>query len=150
MVLKGVNQSGRLPIGSSTEVNIIRLCRRIWDESQILQSVGFPPDMRDLFIEQGNYNKCSETQCLMHRPVFMCGFNGFAEFLQPKWAALMIAWQQPHYGCFVYATFSNATDPMFWQNRPRFRRSVRHLPNNCSDHMSGLAFATLILFLKNV
>lgn len=85
--------------------------------------------------------------------VFLCGLNGFAEFQQPSWQRHIISWQQPQTGCYEYVTYSNETDPLLWRRgggigAARKRRSVRKLPDNCSDHMSGLAMATLIQFLK--
>lgn len=53
MMLKMTNQTGLLPMHASVETNILSLCRKIRIEATLIAAVGFPEDMRDLFIEQG-------------------------------------------------------------------------------------------------
>lgn len=53
MVLDSTNQTDLLPLDVSVETNILTLCRQIWAETELIRAVGFPMDMRDLVIEQG-------------------------------------------------------------------------------------------------
>lgn len=68
--------------------------------------------------------------------VLLCGFNGYAEFLEEQWIENIVKWQSPRSGCFEYHSES------------REKRSMMILQDNCSDHMTGLAAATISMFVR--
>lgn len=67
--------------------------------------------------------------------VLLCGFNGFAEFLEERWIQNVVKWQSSS-GCYEYHGYY------------RQKRSMVILPDNCSDHMTGLAAATISMFTR--
>lgn len=66
----------------------------------------------------------------------LCGFNGYAEFLDERWIDNIIKWQSPTSGCYEY------------HRDCRQKRSMMILQDNCSDHMTGLAAATITMFTR--
>lgn len=68
--------------------------------------------------------------------VLLCGFNGFAEFLAERWINNILKWQSSTSGCYEY------------HGDNRQKRSMVILQDNCSDHMTGLAAATVSMFTR--
>lgn len=85
---------------------------------------------------------------------FLCAHNGFAEFHSKPLINEILRWQHTYSGCYVFDVYGADTDPLNWkQSTPsvrniRRRRAAVKLRNNCSDHMSGLALATLTQFFN--
>lgn len=76
-----------------------------------------------------------EINNLLRLSVLLCGFNGFAEFLEERWIRNIVKWQSSS-GCYEYHSYN------------RQKRSMVILPDNCSDHMSGLAGAAISMFSR--
>lgn len=86
---------------------------------------------------------------------FLCAHNGFAEFYAKPLINEILSWQKTDISCYAFDVFGPDTDPLNWKQRfetdkknKRNRRSALQLKHNCSDHMSGLALATLTQYLK--
>lgn len=79
---------------------------------------------------------CGLIQDLFAFSVLLCGFNGFAEFLEERWIQNIVKWQNSSSGCYEY------------HSDYRQKRSMLILPDNCSDHMTGLAAATISMFAR--
>lgn len=68
--------------------------------------------------------------------VLLCGFNGYAEFLEERWIDNIIKWQSSASGCYEY------------HSDFRQKRNMVILQDNCSDHMTGLAAAAISMFTR--
>lgn len=75
--------------------------------------------------------------------MFFCGYIGIAEFLEEKYIQNLILWQNKKIGCYNYFSVNNDS-----RDNKRMRRNAIKLPDNCSDHMSGVALATHSLIIK--
>lgn len=76
--------------------------------------------------------------------VLLCGFNGYAEFLEERWIENIIKWQSPTNGCYEYHSECDRNE----SGSSRRRRSMIILQDNCSDHMTGLAAATMGMYTR--
>ncbi|XP_037048772.1 UPF0764 protein C16orf89 homolog [Bradysia coprophila] len=119
-VLSQSNCTSNFEPYSSVRAIITLLCSHIYQESILIYKMEFPSDMNDLLLEQ----------------VLLCGFNGYAEFLEERWIRNIVEWQNSASGCYEY------------HGERRDKRSMVILRDNCSDHMTGLAAAAISMFIR--
>lgn len=78
----------------------------------------------------------------------LCGMSGYAAFIDEDTAKRIVQWQVIESGCFEYFDGSLPNRIYDDSRTKRVQRSAVVLKDNCSDHMTGLAAATLGLFAK--
>lgn len=78
----------------------------------------------------------------------LCGLSGYAAFIDENIAKEIVQWQNINSGCFEYfdGSLSNSNDDS--STKKIVKRFAALLPDNCSDHFTGLAAATFGLFAK--
>lgn len=95
-------------------------CARIFQDLVNLEEWNFPNIGKDLMMEQ----------------ILLCGMEGYYEFLDKNYEALILNW--PHQsGCFNIEGFSE-----------RHKRTSSLTDFGCHNHITGLAAATLSLFIR--
>ncbi|XP_076650006.1 UPF0764 protein C16orf89 homolog [Halictus rubicundus] len=101
-------------------------CSSILQDLTDIEAAGFPYQTPDLMMEQ----------------VLLCGMEGFLEFTGGHFERLLLGWAQPS-GCF--SSFGNKS----LENAPRkVRRASTPTDFGCDSHATGLAAATLSLFIR--
>nr|XP_033340341.1 UPF0764 protein C16orf89 homolog [Megalopta genalis] len=110
-----------LPIRSSDLV--ASYCSSILQDLVDIEAAGFPYQTPDLMMEQ----------------VLLCGMEGFLEFTGGHFERLVLRWAHPS-GCF--SSFGNEL-----QSRV-MRRASTPTDFGCDSHATGLAAATLSLFIR--
>lgn len=73
----------------------------------------------------------------------LCGLNGFIIFLEENEIAEIVSWQDKRTGCYKYVDNDDSAKDQRSEYRRRRKRSASQLSDMCSDHMTGLAVATL-------
>ncbi|XP_072743606.1 UPF0764 protein C16orf89 homolog [Anoplolepis gracilipes] len=98
-------------------------CARIFQDLVNLEAWNFPDRGRDLMIEQ----------------ILLCGMEGYYEFLDKRYEDLILSW--PHRsGCFNLQGFP--------KEHKMTRRSSSSTDFGCHNHITGLAVASLSLFIR--
>ncbi|KAK5641239.1 hypothetical protein RI129_009786 [Pyrocoelia pectoralis] len=107
----------------NTTPKITKYCSHVLWEVRQDSNCGFIETLDDLFIEQ----------------ILLCGSEGFLEFFQPSWIEHVLRLQS-QFGCF--GTLADETEMV------RTKREANYIKFGCTDHATGLAAATLSLFLR--
>ncbi|CAL1686183.1 unnamed protein product [Lasius platythorax] len=98
-------------------------CARIFQNLVNLEAWNFPSTGKDLMIEQ----------------ILLCGMEGYYEFLDKRYEDLILNW--PHQsGCFNLQGFP--------EEHKMTRRSSSLTDFGCHNHITGLAAASLSLFIR--
>ncbi|XP_017887527.1 uncharacterized protein LOC108629392 [Ceratina calcarata] len=113
-------------LGFPTTELILSYCSAILQDLTEIESAGFPYQTADLMMEQ----------------VVLCGMEGFLEFTDAHYERLVLDWSHPS-GC--YSSFGNK----FSKNGTRVsRRASSQTDFGCDNHATGLAAASLSLFIR--
>ncbi|XP_003695174.2 UPF0764 protein C16orf89 homolog [Apis florea] len=105
---------------------ILFYCSAIFQDLIDIEIAGFPYQTPDLMMEQ----------------VVLCGIEGFLEFTDKHYQRLILDWSHPS-GCF--SSFGNK----FLNNKMRvIRRASMQTDFGCDNHATGLAAASLSLFIR--
>lgn len=70
--------------------HVHEICSEILVEFSFIADSGYPEQFKDLFMEQ----------------LFVCGLNGFKEFLHPAHLSRILGWQKDN--CFLYDGICNS------------------------------------------
>ncbi|XP_078041570.1 UPF0764 protein C16orf89 homolog [Augochlora pura] len=101
-------------------------CSSILQDLTDIEAAGFPYQTPDLMMEQ----------------VLLCGMEGFLEFTGGHFERLVLDWANPR-GC--YSSLGNE----LLESQPRLvRRASTPTDFGCDSHATGLAAATLSLFIR--
>ncbi|EZA51505.1 hypothetical protein X777_09849, partial [Ooceraea biroi] len=99
-------------------------CARILQDLVNLEAWNFPNPSQDLMTQQ----------------ILLCGIEGYSEFVNKRYEDLILSW--PHSsGCFSSFTKS-------LEKHKVARRSTRLTDFGCDSHMTGLAAASLSIFVR--
>ncbi|XP_048263066.1 uncharacterized protein LOC100652041 isoform X2 [Bombus terrestris] len=105
---------------------ILSYCSAILEDLIDIETAGFPYQTPDLTMEQ----------------VVLCGMEGFLEFTGKHYERLVLRWSRPS-GCFSSFGYK------FANNEIRVsRRTSKQTDFGCDSHATGLAAATLSLFIR--
>ncbi|OON14044.1 hypothetical protein X801_10168 [Opisthorchis viverrini] len=113
-----------------------RLCSRVAKEIKYIESMNYPSELRDLFMEQ----------------VGICGYAGFLSVCQPKYLEQILSWQASN-GCFHIFNKEVIAPENFDPNRYghyRRKRSEQALsagPEACLSHRTSVALFALSSFM---
>ncbi|XP_043784552.1 UPF0764 protein C16orf89 homolog [Apis laboriosa] len=106
---------------------ILFYCSAIFQDLIDIEIAGFPYQTPDLMMEQ----------------VVLCGIEGFLEFTDKHYERLILDWSHPS-GCF--SSFGNK---FLSSNKMRvIRRASMQTDFGCDNHATGLAAASLSLFIR--
>ncbi|XP_031828220.1 UPF0764 protein C16orf89 homolog [Nomia melanderi] len=123
-VAKTLKSEDGLPVRSSDLIAFY--CSSILQDLIDIEAAGFPYQTPDLIMEQ----------------VLLCGMEGFLEFTGSHLERLVLRWAHPS-GCF--SSFGNN----LIKSQPRMvRRASTPTDFGCDSHATGLAAATLSLFIR--
>ncbi|KAL5969800.1 hypothetical protein TSMEX_002413 [Taenia solium] len=130
------------PHVESVERQMAQLCAKIDSEARTLAKNDFPKEARDLFMEQ----------------VGMCGVAGFTQIARPKWLDRIVAWQNPHSGCYHSFRGENLDpenfNPLRYGNyRKRsesWMRGGASAEEACFSHRTAVALIALAAFARRL
>ncbi|XP_053550249.1 UPF0764 protein C16orf89 homolog [Bombina bombina] len=104
-------------------------CANMMRRNLEIESDGFPPKEKDLFMEN----------------IMLCGLSGYSDFFKSDWMDTIISWQDPS-GCFGSTdkvSKAKKESPILW----RYKRREKKMPSGCLSHMTAVAAGALGGFL---
>ncbi|KAM3964426.1 LOW QUALITY PROTEIN: uncharacterized protein ACR2FA_001406 [Aphomia sociella] len=127
--------------GVDLSAHIYKLCIQMYKETKSLEAWDHPAGTKTLFMQQ----------------IFYCTWQGYGEFIKPRWMNKIMSWQEPK-GCYAddrqplkltgFIGPTTSPPPKDREEEYRVKKAATYEGGSCNSLTSAMALGSLVIYVR--